>query len=115
MEYQGENLVILDSFLDLKYNWDFNEAPPIPTDLISKIRCLICNLRVQPEIIPTPRESIQFEYITTNKDYLEIEFFSTGMVRSMYKPFNGTPSVKDIPFTIDEINKVVENFYANRL
>lgn len=112
MKSQGENIMMLNSFLDLKPDWDFNGAPSIPIELVMRVRSLIYGLTIQPEIYPTPRESIQLEYRSPDKSYLEIELFNSGSARAMCKPHNEDAFVEDVPFTAAGINKVVENLYA---
>ncbi|WP_338220104.1 hypothetical protein [Algoriphagus sp. oki45] len=69
------NLEKLEEFKKLEFNWNGNNAEPFSDALIEKAKSVLFSLRVQPEIFPTARKSIQFEYEKGNGDYLEIEIF----------------------------------------
>ena len=69
------NLEKLEEFKKLEFNWNGNNAEPFSEALIEKAKSVLFSLRVQPEIFPTARKSIQFEYEKDNGDYLEIEIF----------------------------------------
>jgi hypothetical protein len=56
-------------------NWDSYGAKPFSTKLLNLAWEKIRELEIQPEVFPTMRESIQFEYEKENKDYLEFEIY----------------------------------------
>ena len=112
MKSQGDNLQELISFLKLEENWDYQGASAFSQDLIEKIQGILLCISVQPELMPTPRDSIQFEYETEKGDYLEIELFASGEAIVLDAPAEGKPTSYPIPFTIEEINRVVDAFYV---
>ena len=64
----------LKSFRLLKYNWDGYGAEPFDSDLINKCIEIVEKLVYTPNVYPTFRNSIQFEY-TIEQKYLEIEIY----------------------------------------
>lgn len=59
----------------LKENWDNLGAQSINDKVISNALRIIKNLKQIPDIFPTGRNSIQFEYELPNGDYFELEIF----------------------------------------
>lgn len=74
MSRKQKNITNLQSFKHLKKNWNYYGAEPIPNDLIDKCIGYINGLdeQYQPEVFPTGRQTIQFEWETETK-YLELE------------------------------------------
>lgn len=105
------NLYLLRSFLDLEYNWNDNGADPFSHNLISYAQSLVLDLIRQPDVFPTARQSIQFEYENENNDYLEIEIFKDKM--EIYIELNGFEDREfEIPLTdSNKLNKIVLDFY----
>jgi len=73
-----KNLALLKSFRDLEYNWNDNGADPFDPSLIYRCIERLNLLPVQPDIFPTARDSIQYEYERDNGEYLEIEIYGTN-------------------------------------
>jgi len=73
----NKNIETLKSFLKLKENWNYYGAKPFKEGLITKCINLIrsSDLKYQPDIFSTGRNSIQFEYEKEDGSYLEIEIF----------------------------------------
>lgn len=70
------NMSILYSFRNLANNWDGYNAPPIEEEVINTSLAVLDRLTLEPEIFPTGRNSVQFEYQANNGNYIEIEIFS---------------------------------------
>ena len=70
----GENEWLLMSFLHLKKGWNAGSGLPLPPGVIRRAIDILRKLSFQPEIFPTGRESVQFEY-EHNQRELEIEIF----------------------------------------
>lgn len=70
-----KSLSTLSSFVSLKKGWNGYGAEPLDRELIEFCRALVSNLPQdrQPDIFPTPRGTIQFEYEKDDGSYLEIE------------------------------------------
>ena len=99
----------LDAFQKLEYNWNGYEAPPIPHQVINRVRRLVKGLTFQPKIFPTACKSIQLEYEKKNGDYLEIEITTTNM--EVYRVISDNEEEFVLPFGIDKIEDLIRNFY----
>ena len=75
-----ENIRRLNSFLYLKQNWNNNNANPFNNKLIDKAFNILTSLNYSPEVFPSGRDSIQFEFEKDNGDYLEFEIFALSYV-----------------------------------
>ncbi len=80
------NQVLMDSYLlrsikrieeiaSLEYDWNGYGASPFSHGLIAKCKEIVKNLEIQPQIYPTGRKSIQFQYELSDRSYLEFEIF----------------------------------------
>lgn len=76
-KYLRENVEVLSEIGELQDNWNNYGAPKFNQSLIFKCLRIITssNLKFQPEIFPTARQSIQFEYEPDDHHYFEIEIF----------------------------------------
>jgi len=74
---KNKNLSILLSFGALSPEWNGANCLPFTFPVLQKAAAFINhkNLRFQPDVFPTGRNSVQFEYEKRNGDYLEIELF----------------------------------------
>lgn len=107
------NIKKLDSFLKLQYNWNGNGAIPPSEELVNRIKNLLLNLSVQPDVFPTANNSIQIEYEQGEDKYLEFEIFEDGNV-TMYKIDNGIETEEEFNFGLQEIEKNVRSFYGEK-
>ena len=105
------NLEKLQLISKLKHNWNLYGAEPISKDLIDIMRNLIYGLKYQPEIFPTVCESIQFEYEKDNGDYLEFELIDEETIEIFRMYSDGTEKYDSCKPNVDDINKVVSEFY----
>jgi hypothetical protein len=106
-----ENIRILESFKILKDNWDGYNAPAIDFYLIEKCKEIVNSfaLHIQPDIFPTGRNSIQFEYESDDGKYLEIEIFLDKM--SLYYTDNETEIDND-NISFDKANIFISKFHS---
>ena len=75
------NLNRLKDIARLREDWNGYGATPISHFVISEAICIIFALNAQPDaIFPTGRKSIQLEYHSLNKNYLEFEIFDEKIV-----------------------------------
>src|SRR5690554_1248365 len=61
-----QNNKILDQISHLEENWNGYGAQPIADKIIYKVKSILPNLKKQPAIFPTGRNSIQLEYEKDN-------------------------------------------------
>ena len=94
---------------ELQYNWNGNEAARFSADLVKKARSVIMQLPIQPDIFPTARDSIQFEYENNVGDYLEFELFQNRLKVFSYD-HSGNTMTRDT--TVEEMTRMVNQFYG---
>lgn len=106
----SKNFNALESIRNLKDGW-FNgqtgEKKAFSDELVDKVKKIISNLKNQPEVFPTGRDSIQIEFENENGDYLEFEFYENGKISKYYEN-----STKSYSRTVSENNiyKSVKEF-----
>ena len=72
----ARNILKIRSFERLLPNWNQNGAAPLSREVTERAVDLLQFLKIQPQIFPTARQSVQFEYEKANGDYLEFEVFA---------------------------------------
>lgn len=77
LQKKVDNLNKLNSFKNFEPNWNGYKADSFNVELIDRVWNIINlpSLKFQPDIFPTARQSIQFEYEKSNGNYLEFEIF----------------------------------------
>ena len=102
------NLATLDEIKSLPANWDGCGAQGFSQFLLLTVNQILRGLRVQPEVFPTARQSLQLEY-HKGADYLEFEIFKNLRVNK-FQFIDGQASQElDIPST--SIDTIVREFY----
>jgi hypothetical protein len=72
----NELIVTINSFRYLKSNWDTYNGIEIKEEVIKKSILFLSQLKTEiPDVFPTGRGSIQFEFEKSNGNYLEFEIF----------------------------------------
>ena len=107
-----DNLDKLDVVASLKDGWNGNGAPAFSKPLVEKVRELLDNLDVQPEIFPTALQTIQLEFDNLRKDHMEIEIGENGAAEVFVVYHNGREEMTEIPDDAGSINKKVSAFYS---
>lgn len=107
-----DNLKKLDEIGNLKDNWNGNGAAAIPPALIKKTRALIKSMKIQPEIFPTPLETIQFEFDNPHHDHMEIEIGMSDDAEVFVAPYDDSEYFETIRSTAASINNRVIAFYG---
>jgi hypothetical protein len=74
MESLKEAIKTIESFRELKHDWNGNNAEPLSEKVINKALNLAKELKPIPLVFPTANNSIQFEW-EDNILYLEMEIF----------------------------------------
>lgn len=64
----------------LKDCWDGYNAKAISSVIIERALKLVDFISYEPQIYPTPRGTIQFEFYNKNDNYLEIEIFENNYI-----------------------------------
>ena len=111
-DMRTENLDKLYAISTLEDNWNGNDAPAFPKDLIDKIHSIILELTIQPEIFPTALTTIQLEYDNSRKDHMEIEIGLEDDAEIFLVNNNGGESFETIKSTAAAINERVKKFYG---
>ena len=103
------NEMKLLSFLDLNEGWNAGSGLPVPYAVINKAIYIMRKLSMQPEVFPTGRESVQFEYADNGRE-LEIEIFENEIAFLLTE----SDDIEKEWFTTDlqKILTTVEHFYA---
>ena len=97
----------IESFGDLKDNWNGYGAPEFSKELLNVARNAIFKLSYFPEIFPISGGAIQFEYEKPTGEYLEFEIYENGSVHAFLKTKRKT---KEFDLNIDGMNKIVRKF-----
>lgn len=96
----------------LEENWNGYGAQPISKRAIELARLIVQDTFHQPRIIPTGRRSVQLEYESKDKTYLELEIFDDKVkflivpMRDYSEAIEGTLPVESafyIPQMIDDL------------
>lgn len=70
------NMKKIDEIKEFGNNWNGYGASPFSHEFLENIGEILNGIVVQPEIFPTSRESIQFEYNFFENKYLEFELYA---------------------------------------
>jgi hypothetical protein len=103
------NLGILDSFLNLKRNWNGNGAVKFTESHIDLVKSLIKTLSYQPEVFPTARESVLLEYDNDKGEFLSFEIRKNGRI-DMFGTYNDGKTV-DVKINKEDIIEKINQFY----
>ena len=106
------NLKKLEKIAALRDGWNGNGAPALPRELIERVRKLLNELLIQPEIFPTALMTIQFEYDNTRRDHMEIEIGLNDEAEIFIVRYDGGESFEKIAVDADAINDRVRIFYV---
>ena len=102
------NIMKLQGFKNLKENWNDYGAPPISHSLIDTAIKIIQEIKVQPQLFPTARNSIQLEYEKINGEYLEFELFEDKI--EMYIEAQFEKDEKAFLYNEIDFNKYIDEF-----
>jgi len=103
------NFSKLDEIALLPDNWNNNGASSFSERIIERMRFIVSQLKIQPSIFPTARNSIQFEYENTKGDYLEFELFENGDLKKFCYTSTGSSTTEYI--TDESIEGIVSAFF----
>ncbi len=111
-EEKLQNIKKLETIAMLQDNWNANGAKAFSVNLISKVRNILVFLEIQPEVFPTACESLQLEYDKQDGSHMEIELTESDNAQIFVVDSMGCESIGTIQASIEEINKVVSDFYG---
>lgn len=105
----------LEEIGKLPYDWNGYGAKPFTTALIDKCEKIISVLNHQPQIYPTGRQSIQFQYELADRSYLEFEIFEdkTMCLCVPKRIYANAKEMKIVDSEAAKIKEIVENFYGS--
>lgn len=104
----------LEEIAELQYDWNGYGAKEFSKTLIEKCKCIVRSLPVCPEIYPTGRQSVQFQYELKDKSYLEFEIFEakTVCLQVPQRKYSDAITEEFSEFEIEKIKEIVSNFYG---
>lgn len=103
-----ENLDLIGKFKSFENNWNGYDVLKFSKSVIDNARSALYFLDRQPDVFPTGRNSIQFEYEKENGDYLEFEIFEDSIVAfQIISDEENECLVNEM-----EMRKMVAEFYA---
>lgn len=77
--WKSNQRYLIDSFGKLPDNWNFNGAEHISINVLTLAKDLVSKLNHKPDIFPTGRNSVQFEY-ENDEFYFEVEVFDNSII-----------------------------------
>ena len=105
------NIKKLEEIENLRDSWNGNGAHPFSKKLINKVKEIIDNSMIQPEIFPTALGTIQLEYDNSRKDHMEIEISEAEQAK-IYTVFSNGKEIEEvISSDIATINEKVKAFF----
>lgn len=110
---RSRSLLRIREIESLGDNWNGNGASVFSDKILAAARNAIYQLSVQPSILPTARDSIQFEYENVVGDYLEFEIFEDGQIKKFYYGHDGNAETAFI--SVSEMNMLVNDFYGRNI
>lgn len=105
------NLEKIDAFGTFTDNWNGYGAPKFTNTLLNAAKRILHTLGHQPEVFPIDGGVIQFEYEKQTGEYLEFEVSENKDAHCLRIDKNGEEQEFDV--SVDEINKVVDDFYGH--
>ena len=103
----------IDDITLLEQDWNGYNASPISKDIITNAKKVVNILIYQPEIFPTARNTIQFEYnIGNNRTaYLEIEVYANKYTVLIVYEHNYQSAFQDVITNISKLTNVINPFF----
>ena len=111
---EDASIARLDEIATLQDDWNGYGAKQFSMALIEKCKNIVRNLSIAPEVYPTGRQSIQFQYELEDRSYLEFEIFEEKSAylqvpkRKYADAIMGQFSEREI----DRIKEIVGDFYG---
>lgn len=105
-------LLKIEQIKSLENNWNNNGASKFSEKLIERSISILNTLPFEPDVFPTARDSIQFEYEKASGEYLEFEIFETWINVFM---INADESEDEYKLSSNEnikLKNLVEGFYC---
>lgn len=103
-----KNIELINSYKNLDDNWNGYGALKFSESVIDNALYVLYFLSRQPDVFPTGRNSIQFEYEKDNGDYLEFEIYEDHITAFKIIASEET----ECQVSAKETRKMVVDFYA---
>ena len=110
-DLRTDNLKRLDVFESFKEGWNGNGAAPFSRKLIEKVRKILTDQEIQPEIFPSATGTIEFEYSNSRRDFMGIEIGAGTKAEVFIVFYNGHEITENIGADSTSINERVKRFY----
>ena len=107
-----ENLNKLEEIQRLPDNWNGNNASAFSDSLISRVKDILLEISIQPEVFPTAADSIQLEYEGEDGSYLEFQIADKESADVFLIDTAGEECEFSVKCSTAEIEKVVSKFYG---
>lgn len=107
-----ENLNKLEEIQKFPDNWNGNNADAFSDSLISKVKDILLEISIQPEVFQTAADSIQLEYEGENGSYLEFQITDNEMADVFLIDPDGEESEFSVKCSTAEIENLVSKFYG---
>lgn len=105
-----KNLQLLDSFLELKENWNDHGAKPFTPEHISFVKSIVEKLNPQPQIFPTAAKGIHLEYDKPNGDVMIFDIKSNNTIKFFRRDSTGTIEKK---ITLDTLFDAISEYFKH--
>ena len=92
-------------------NWNGNGAKAFERKLIERVREIVGDLEIQPEIFPSAAGSIELEYGNSRRDFMGIGIGNDDKAEVFIVMYNSEEIFETIDATADAINERVKKFY----
>ena len=115
-----QNFSVFDEIAALGDNWNGYDAEPFEPIFVGKCRDIFSQLVSEPEVFPTARNSIQFEYELEDKSYLEFEIYRDKITvlivekREYNKAIEFNLKALDKDSIIKDMNLLINLFHAKK-
>lgn len=103
------SLGILDSFLNLKPNWNCYGAVGFTEIHMDMVKSLVRSLPYQPKIFPTARESVLLEYNKDNGEFISFEIRKNGRI-DMFGTYNDGKTI-EVKINKEDVIEKIDQFY----
>ncbi len=110
-DIRTDNMDRISIFEHLGDNWNGNGAKAFERKLIERVREIVGDLEIQPEIFPSAAGTIELEYGNSRRDFMGISIGSDDKAEVFIVMYNSEEIFETIDATANAINERVKKFY----